>query len=103
MNKHSNHVEYICTKARKAMGFYALRYFGKYNSIEPVKYRIEQLICDWYRWGQFSRDSRKVAAAEKCRNVAIRLIERNGGLSRTLAALKKNDACKAWTEFNKAR
>lgn len=95
MSKHSNHVDYICTKARNAMGWGAIAYFGKFSIRQPFHLLLEDLICDWC--------CNRKPHAEKCRQVAIRLIERNGGLTRTLAALKKNDASKAWDAFNRER
>ena len=101
MNKHSNHVDYICTKARNAMGWSALQYFGKYSIRQSFSSLLENLICGWHNFKMYR--NHKQAYAEKCRQVAIRLIERNGGLTRTLAALKKNDTFKAWQAFNKER
>lgn len=98
MNKHSNHTDYICKKARNAMGLGAIGYFGKYSIHQPLHLLLEDLICEWHNLNMFI-DPRKRAYAGKCRNVAIRLIERNGGYKRTLAALKKNSAWKAWSEF----
>lgn len=102
MNKHTNHVDYICTKARNAMGWGALGYYGKFSIHNPYHLRIEGFVTEWIDRKVFLRNKNPILT-EKCRKLAIRLIERNGGFKRTLAALKANSEYKAWTVFNRER
>jgi hypothetical protein len=108
MNKHSNHIDYICEAHRNSMGWYALGYFSGLSIHWDLKWRLEHLLCRWHNYADFAVNSQPHAVtgrAEKYRLVALHLLERDcpAKYKRVLSCLKKNDACKAWTEFNKTR
>ena len=108
MNKHSNHVDYICETNRAAMGWYALGYFSSLSIHQGLRWRLEHLLCRWHNYADFAVNSKPhpvTGRAEKYRRAALNLLEREcpAKYARVLRCIQRNDACKAWTEFNKTR